>query len=95
MIDTLPASHTWQLSGWQQASDQHPYYWITADATWTGATPLWMVSKAWGGGEAIIAQRCYLHYAIEIVDALRAVYASRRLSTPGWERLYAQLEEDG
>jgi hypothetical protein len=48
------------------------HYWIEPQSSWTGATPLFMVMKAWVGGQTIIAERCYRTYAAEIVDALRA-----------------------
>lgn len=50
-------------------------YWISQQADWTGATPQFMVMMADGDGQHIIAERCYRHHAVMIVDALRQALA--------------------
>lgn len=84
----IPEIYQWKLSDWNKVSDGQPYYWIGEDPL-SKATPLYTVDKAWLGGQTTIAMRCYLPYAIEIVNALRAVTEIKQavgLYLQDWER---------
>lgn len=69
-MSEIPEQHHWNLRDWESATTADPYYWVGEQPD-SGATQLYLVQKAWSGGETIMAQKCYLHHAIEIVDALR------------------------
>ena len=65
----VPAGYEWPGMDTGHAT----VYYLSEQANWDGATPLFMVHKQWPGGQTIIAERCYRKYGVEIVDALRAV----------------------
>lgn len=53
------------------AASKDTVYWLSEQADWTGATPLFMVMMADGDGQHIVAEKCYLKHAMVIVSALR------------------------
>lgn len=63
--DAVPDGYEWPGAGKNG-------YWLSPQADWNGATPLFMVHAGWSGGETIIAERCYAKHGRAIVDALRA-----------------------
>jgi hypothetical protein len=60
---------------WPGMDTDGTHYYLSEQADWDGATPLFMVHKQWNGGQTIIAERCYRTYGVEIVDALRQAVA--------------------
>lgn len=71
----VPAGYEWPGADALQTS--RPQYWLSEQAGWSGATPLFMVQYAEPGKQGILAERCYRWAGVQIVDALRAAVASR------------------
>lgn len=69
----IPDDYAWP-GGEAIAASTEPLFWISPDPK-RSATPLFMVcgtdDRFGGGGISIIAEKCYLRWAIRIVDGLR------------------------
>lgn len=68
-------------------------YWIVQHGL-ASATPLYMVIKRSPGMQEILAEKCYLGHAIEIVDALRRIKKIEKAVHPdGGVQAWAIVDE--
>lgn len=68
----IPEDYAWP-GGEAIASTEDPIFWISPDPK-RSATPLFLVcgvDHELSGGISIIAEKCYLRWAMRIVDGLR------------------------
>lgn len=56
---------------WPGPDADGTHYYLTEQADWDGATPLYMVMRIQPGEQTILAQHCYRTHGVLIVDALR------------------------